>query len=75
MFKVNNRNTRTRCEICSKLTIKKVERCQQVNAGWVNLSGYNAEFQMISHSINKTRGSSALSNCHHFKTNFNIDNP
>ena len=22
MFKVNNRNTRTRCEICSKLTIK-----------------------------------------------------
>ena len=21
MFKVNNRNTRTRCEICSKLTI------------------------------------------------------
>ena len=23
MFKVNNRNTRTRCEICSKLTIKK----------------------------------------------------
>ena len=25
MFKVNNRNTRTRCEICSKLTIKKPE--------------------------------------------------
>ena len=24
--KVNNRNTRTRCEICSKLTIKKPER-------------------------------------------------
>ena len=23
MFKVNNRNTRTRCEICSKLTIKR----------------------------------------------------
>ena len=22
MFKVNNRNTRTRCEICSKLTIR-----------------------------------------------------
>ena len=22
LFKVNNRNTRTRCEICSKLTIK-----------------------------------------------------
>ena len=24
MFKVNNRNTGTRCEICSKLTIKKI---------------------------------------------------
>ena len=26
MFKANNRNTRTRCEICSKLTIKTPER-------------------------------------------------
>ena len=26
MFKVNNRNTRTRCEICSKLTIKTPEQ-------------------------------------------------
>ena len=26
MFKVNNRNTRTKCEICSKLTIKTPER-------------------------------------------------
>ena len=26
MFKINNENTRTRCEICSKLTIKKPER-------------------------------------------------
>ena len=26
MFKVNNRNTRTRCEICSKATIKTAER-------------------------------------------------
>ena len=26
MFKVNNRNTRTRCGICSKLTIKIPER-------------------------------------------------
>ena len=24
MFKVKNKNTRTRCEICSKLTIKTV---------------------------------------------------
>ena len=28
MFKVNNRNTITRCEICSKLTIKTPERRQ-----------------------------------------------
>ena len=27
MVKVNNRNTRTRCEICSKLTTKTPERC------------------------------------------------
>ena len=26
MFKVNNRNTRARCEICLKLTIKTPER-------------------------------------------------
>ena len=26
MFKINNRNTRTRCEICLKLTIKTPER-------------------------------------------------
>ena len=44
MFKVNNRNTRTRCEICSKFTIKTPERrhCSsvfivnfdQINTGW-----------------------------------------
>ena len=28
MFKVNNRNTRKKCEICSKLTIKTPEQCQ-----------------------------------------------
>ena len=32
MLKINNRNTRTRCEICSKLKIKTVER---VNASWI----------------------------------------
>ena len=37
MFKVNNRNTRKKCEICSKLTIKTPERRQlfeQVNVSW-----------------------------------------
>ena len=28
LLKVNNKNTRTRCEICSKLTIKTTERRQ-----------------------------------------------
>ena len=51
MFKVNNRNTRARCEICSKLTIKtgvfifnfkhishlsfSFVNFEHVNAGWV----------------------------------------
>ena len=48
MFKVNNKNTRTRCEICSKLTIKTPWTCftpcscssvsivnfEKVNADW-----------------------------------------
>ena len=29
LFKVNNRNTRKRCEICSKLTIKTPEKRQR----------------------------------------------
>ena len=33
MSKVNNRNTRTRCEICSKLTIKIPERRQWRRSG------------------------------------------
>ena len=37
MFKVNNRNPRTSCETCSKLTIKipdSVVNFEKVNAGW-----------------------------------------
>ena len=33
MLKVNNRNTRTRCEIWSKVTIKTPERCQWSRSG------------------------------------------
>ena len=53
MFKVNNRNTRTRCEIWSKLTIKTPERryftpcssvfivnLEQVNASWEDVDGF-----------------------------------
>ena len=42
MFKVNNRNNRTRCEICSKLTIKRLGRRQ-----WRLVSIIN--FEHISH--------------------------
>ena len=48
LFKVNNRNTRTRCEICSKLTIKTPERRQ-----W-GLSGvFIVSFEHISEVNNK----------------------
>ena len=55
MLKVNNRNTRKRCEKCSKLTTKKNTRTtstgvfidindfEYVNAGWV-LSSLNDNY-------------------------------
>ena len=42
LFKVNNRNTRTRCEICSKLTIKTPERRSGV---------FIVNFENISHLV------------------------
>ena len=42
--KVNNRNTRTRCEICSKLTIKTPERRQ-----WRRSGVFIVNFEYISH--------------------------
>ena len=41
MFKVNNRNSRTRCEICLKLTIKTPEWCHW-HANWVWLISIKA---------------------------------
>ena len=43
-FKVNNRNTRTRCEICLKLIIKKAERRQ-----WHRSDIFIVNFEHISH--------------------------
>ena len=34
MFKVNNRNTSTSCEICSELTIVSIVNFEHVNADW-----------------------------------------
>ena len=46
MFKFNNRNTRTRCEICSKLTIKTPERRQ-----WRRSGVFIVNFEHISHLV------------------------
>ena len=46
LFKVNNRNSTKRCDICSKLTIKKPER-HQLCFSWVlllNLSKFHTFF-------------------------------
>ena len=40
LFKVNNSNTRRKCELCSKLTIKTPERCCGV---------FIVNFEQISH--------------------------
>ena len=46
MFKINNRNTRTRCEICSKLTIKTPERRH-----WHRSAVFTVNFEHISHLV------------------------
>ena len=40
LFKVNNRNTRTMCEICSKLIIKAKEQCQSFRCFYYQLWTY-----------------------------------
>ena len=46
MFKVTNRNTRTRCEIYSKLTIKIPERRH-----WCRSGIFVVNFEHISHLV------------------------
>ena len=46
MFNVNNRNTKTRCEICSKLTIKLPDRRQ-----WRCSGIFIVNFEHISHLV------------------------
>ena len=45
-LKVTNRNTITRCEICSKLTIKTTERCY-----WRRSGVFIVNFEHISHLV------------------------
>ena len=57
LFKVNKRNTITRCEICSKLTIKTPERRQSRRSGVFSVnfgrrSGvFIVNFEHISHLV------------------------
>ena len=46
MFKLHNRNTTTRCEVCSKLTIKTLERRQ-----WLRFGVFIVNFEHISHLV------------------------
>ena len=46
MFKVNNRNTRTRCEICSKLTINKPDQRH-----WRRSGVFIINFEHVSHFV------------------------
>ena len=47
LLKVNNRNTRTRCEIYSKLTVKTPERCQRRH--WRRSGNFVVDSEHISH--------------------------
>ena len=46
LLKVNNRNTRTRCEICSKLTIKTPEQSR-----WRHFDVFIVNFEHVSHFV------------------------
>ena len=46
MFKINNRNIRTKCEICSKLTIKTPKRRH-----WHHSRVFIVNFEHISHLV------------------------
>ena len=46
LLKVNNKNTRTRCETCSKLKIKTPERRQKRRSGV-----FIVDFEDISHVV------------------------
>ena len=46
MFKVNNGNSRTRCEICSELTVKTPEQRQ-----WRRSGVFIVNFENISHLV------------------------
>ena len=50
MFKVNNRNTRSRSEICSDVTMKTPERCQ-CHRQWRRSVAFIVIFQHVTHLV------------------------
>ena len=54
MFKVNNRNTRTRCEICSKLTIKIIKATIKHYFAIVTIQLWNKKITALAVEIFKT---------------------
>ena len=46
MFKGNNKNTRTRCKICSELTIKTPDQSQ-----WFRSAVFIGNFEHMSHLV------------------------
>ena len=68
MFKVNNRNTRTRCKICSKLKIKTPEqrhwhRCGFVIVNSEYISHFVLGFLLLTLSMYITTGYKTLAGC------------
>ena len=54
LFKVNNRNTRTGCQICPKLTVNEPERHQSREDGTQSMTSFGVfivNFEHISHLV------------------------
>ena len=47
LLKVNNKNTRTKCEICSKLTIKIPERGRRRSGVFIVNFGHISHFVLV----------------------------
>ena len=60
LLKVNNRNTRTRSEICSKLTIKTPKRRQWIIVNFENISHLVLVFLLLTLSMELPTGFSFI---------------
>ena len=65
LLKLNNRSTRTRCEICSKLTIKTQERSKWRRSG-VFIGNFEPISQLVLVFLLLTLNMKLQTGCHHF---------